>query len=114
MPATGCSSDGFGPQRRFEAIIAEENRQPVGYALFWPIYDTELGAPSLFLSDLMVSEAARGRGIARDLMAEVARRAIALSMPRLLWDVLESNGRARAFYRIRRGATMSFRQLRRG
>ena len=91
--------DGFGAQRRFEAIIAEQDRQPVGYALFWPIYDTELGAPSLFLSDLMVSEAARGRGIARDMMAEVARRAIALSMPRLLWEVLEGNVRARALYR---------------
>jgi GNAT superfamily N-acetyltransferase len=91
--------DGFGAIRRFEAIIAEQDRQPVGYALFWPIYDTELGAPSLFLSDLLVSETARGRGIARDLMAEVARRALAQSMPRLLWEVLEGNVRARALYR---------------
>jgi GNAT superfamily N-acetyltransferase len=91
--------DGFGCQPRFEAIIAEQDRQAVAYALYWPIYDSELGAPSLFLSDLMVVEAARGRGIARDLVAEVARRTRAHGIPRLVWEVLEGNSRARAFYR---------------
>lgn len=91
--------DGFGPIPRFEAIIAEQDGEPVGYALFWAIYDTELGAACLFLSDLMVVEKARGRGIARDLMVEVARRTIAGGMPRLLWEVLEGNTRARALYR---------------
>jgi ribosomal protein S18 acetylase RimI-like enzyme len=91
--------DGFATAPRFEAIIAERQGSPAGYALFWPIYDSELGAPSLFLSDLMVRESARGRGIARDLMAEIARRTIALGMPRLVWEVLEGNSRARAFYR---------------
>jgi GNAT superfamily N-acetyltransferase len=91
--------DGFGPAPRFEALIAERTNVPVGYALFWPIYDSELGAPSLFLSDLMVAEQARGAGIARDLMAEVARRTIERGMPRLVWEVLEANTRARAFYR---------------
>jgi len=47
----------------------------------------------------MVREPARGRGIARDLMADIARRTIAHGMPRLVWEVLESNSRARAFYR---------------
>jgi GNAT superfamily N-acetyltransferase len=91
--------DGFGSAPRFEAMVAEQDGNPVGYALFWTIYDTELGAPSLFLSDLMVVEQARGRGIARDLMAEVARRTLGKHMPRLSWEVLEGNTRARAFYR---------------
>ena len=91
--------DGFGAAPRFEAIIAEREGTPVGYALFWPIYDSELGAPALFLSDLMVSERARGRGIARDLMADIARRTMARGLPRLVWEVLEANTRARAFYR---------------
>jgi GNAT superfamily N-acetyltransferase len=91
--------DGFGPEPRFSALIAERAGTPVGYALFWPIYDTETGGPSLFLSDLMVREEARGRGIAKDLMAEVARRTIERGMERLVWEVLEGNSRARAFYR---------------
>ena len=37
--------DGFGAAPRFEAIIAERNGAAVGYALFWPIYDSERGAP---------------------------------------------------------------------
>jgi ribosomal protein S18 acetylase RimI-like enzyme len=91
--------DGFGAAPRFEAIIAERAGDPVGYALFWPIYDSELGSPALFLSDLMVRELARGRGIARDLMAEIARHTMALGIPRLVWEVLETNRPARAFYR---------------
>jgi ribosomal protein S18 acetylase RimI-like enzyme len=98
-PTARLSRDGFGAAPRFEAIIAERQAEPVGYALFWPIYDSEIGSPSLFLSDLMVSEQERGRGIARDLMAEIARRTMAAGIPRLVWEVLEANTRARAFYR---------------
>jgi len=47
----------------------------------------------------MVVEQARGRGIARDLMGEVARLTRGKGMPRLIWEVLEGNTRARAFYR---------------
>jgi ribosomal protein S18 acetylase RimI-like enzyme len=42
---------------------------------------------------------ARGRGIARDLITEIARHTMALGIPRLVWEVLETNRPARAFYR---------------
>jgi hypothetical protein len=32
-------------------------------------------------------------------MADIARRTMALGIPRLVWEVLEGNSRARAFYR---------------
>jgi GNAT superfamily N-acetyltransferase len=92
-------ADGFGPTPRFQAIIAEKNGAPVGYALFWPIYDSESGSQAQFLSDLMVVEGARGGGIARDLMGDVARQALAAGFPQMLWEVLEGNTQARAFYR---------------
>jgi GNAT superfamily N-acetyltransferase len=91
--------DGFGPAPRFQAVIAEKNGHPVGYALFWPIYDSDAGGQAQFLSDLMVVEGARGAGIARDLMREVARQAQVAGFPQMLWEVLEGNTRARSFYR---------------
>jgi GNAT superfamily N-acetyltransferase len=98
--ATGqILADGFGPVPRFQAIIAERNGAAMGYALFWPIYDSEAGSQDLFLSDLMVVEAARGGGIARDLMRAVARQALAGGFAQIVWEVLEGNTRARDFYR---------------
>jgi GNAT superfamily N-acetyltransferase len=91
--------DGFGPSPRFQSIIAERQGIAVGYALFWPIYDSEAGGTALFLSDLMVVERARGGGIARDLMAAAARQAQAAGFVQMIWEVLEGNIRAREFYR---------------
>lgn len=92
-------ADGFGAAPRFQTLIAERGGVPQGYALFWPIYETETGRPILFLSDLMVAQEARGGGIARDLMGEAARLALAGGFAAMLWEVLEGNGRARDFYR---------------
>ena len=92
-------ADGFGPSPRFQTIIAERGGGVVGYALFWPIYESEQGHQALFLSDLMVVERARGAGIARDLIGEVARHALAAGWPQMTWEVLEGNTRARDFYR---------------
>ncbi len=92
-------ADGFSPAPRFQALIAGRDDIAVGYALFWPIYDSEQGHPSLFLSDMMVVEEARGSGIGRDLMAAVAARAVAAGYSQMVWEVLEENHRARAFYR---------------
>jgi GNAT superfamily N-acetyltransferase len=92
-------ADGFGPDPRFQAIMAERNGEVQGYALFWPIYETDVGGQALFLSDLLVAEKARGAGIARDLMAALARAALAAGYSAMIWEVLEGNARARAFYR---------------
>lgn len=91
-------ADGFGPIPRFQAIIAERGGGAVGYALFWPVYESEEGHQALFLSDLMVVEEARGLGIARALMGALARSALGAGQPEMIWEVLESNARARAFY----------------
>jgi GNAT superfamily N-acetyltransferase len=93
------AADGFGPVPRFRALIAESGSEVAGFALFWPVYDTETGGPLMFLSDLLVEEAWRGRGVALDLMGAAAREAQALGHRGMIWEVLSSNGRARAFYR---------------
>src|SRR5262249_49392966 len=63
---------GFGPERHFEALLAFLDGAPAGFALFHPRFSTWLGRPGMYLEDLFVSEAARGRGVGRRLMARLA------------------------------------------
>jgi GNAT superfamily N-acetyltransferase len=88
---------GFGPDRRFEILLAELAGRPVGMALFYPIFSTWDALPGLFLNDLYVAEAGRGRGIGRRLMAEMAALALARGCGRLEWQVLHHAG-AITFY----------------
>jgi len=92
------AADGFGAAPRFSAVIAEVEQEAVGHAFFWPIYDTDTGGPLMFLSDLLVEEKYRGQGVAEDLMAAVANRAVAAGHLGMAWEVMHSNQRARAFY----------------
>jgi ribosomal protein S18 acetylase RimI-like enzyme len=92
-------ADGFGGDPAFTALIAERGGAAVGYALFWPTYDTEAACRGGWLSDLYVAPEARGHGVARRLLAEVARRTAARDGRYLVWLVHESNHGARAFYR---------------
>jgi GNAT superfamily N-acetyltransferase len=88
---------GFGPDRRFETLIAERAGRPVGMALFYPIFSTWDALPGLFLNDLYVADEGRGHGIGRRLMAELSRLALARGCGRLEWHVLQHAG-AITFY----------------
>ena len=79
-------------------VIAERAGEPVGYALFWPTYDTETAGRGGWLSDLYVAPEARGSGVAMRLMADIAGRTAAAGGSYLVWLVHESNRAARAFY----------------
>ena len=64
--------DGFAAEPTFRGLIAEWQRQAIGYALFFGFYSSWKG-PGIFLEDLFVREAFRGRGIGTALLREVAR-----------------------------------------
>jgi len=89
--------EGFGAQPHFEAVLAEQNGQAVGFALFFHNFSTFMGRPGLYVEDLYISESARGSGLGRKLMAYLARLALARGCPRLELSVLHWNP-ARAFY----------------
>src|SRR5450432_2762087 len=55
--------DGFGPDRKFRAVIAAWDGHPAGYAVFFEIYSTWHGRPALFLEDILVREQFRGKKI---------------------------------------------------
>ena len=89
--------DGFGPERRFECLLVEIDGRAAGFALFFHDYSTWEGRAGLYVEDLYISEWARGTGVGRRLLAEVAALARARDCPRLDLSVLHWNP-ARAFY----------------
>src|SRR6266478_2543989 len=90
--------DGFGPNPRFRALIAEWEGQPAGYALFFNYYSTWAG-PGLFLEDLFVREQFRKRGIGKALLASVARTALRENCYGVHWEVLDWNEKAIELYK---------------
>ncbi len=90
--------DGFGPQPRFRALIAEWDGQPVGYAFFFGFYSTWEGRPGLFLEDLFVRPQFRGKGIGKSLLAAVARIGQEENSYGIRWEVLDWNAPAVEFY----------------
>lgn len=83
----------------FECLLAEENGEPVGMALFFTSFSTWRGRPGLYLEDLFVPERFRGRGIGAALLRELARLTVERGGARLEWAVLDWNEPALAFYR---------------
>ena len=90
--------DGFGAEPKFRGLIAEWEKQAIGYALFFGFYSSWKG-PGIFLEDLFVREAFRGRGIGRALLREVARIARREGCYRIRWEVLGWNEPAIQFYK---------------
>ena len=102
--------DGFGPTPRFHCLIAElsstNNQQPAtnnlptpaGFALYFHNYSTWRGNAGIFLEDLFVRPAFRGRGIGKALIAAVAAIAVAEGCSRFEWAVLDWNTPAIDFY----------------
>jgi ribosomal protein S18 acetylase RimI-like enzyme len=80
-----------------EAIVAEENGEVLGFALYYTCYSTWKGR-SLYLEDFYVSEEQRKRGIGQLLFDEVVRIAKERKMARMDWQVLEWNQLAINFY----------------
>jgi GNAT superfamily N-acetyltransferase len=89
----------FGARPAAEVLIAELAGAPVGFALFFPSYSTFLAKPGLYLEDLFVRPAARGKGVGRALMSALARIAVARDYGRFEWSVLDWNEPALRFYR---------------
>jgi len=89
----------FGERRYAEVILAEHDRDVVGFALFFHNFSTFLGKPGVYLEDLFVRREHRGAGHGRALLAHLAGIAVARDCGRLEWSVLDWNEPSIAFYR---------------
>jgi GNAT superfamily N-acetyltransferase len=89
----------FGEPRFAHAIIAQWDRQPAGFALYFFNYSTFLCRPGLYLEDLFVRPVFRKRAIGHALLIALEQRARELGCGRLEWAVLNWNQSAIDFYR---------------
>ena len=88
----------FGARPQAEVLIALADGMPAGFALFFPNYSTFLAKPGIYLEDLFVKPAFRGRGIGKALLAHLAKLAVERHCGRLEWSVLDWNQDAIRFY----------------
>jgi GNAT superfamily N-acetyltransferase len=95
----------FGPRPVAECDVAECGHEVVAFALYFTNFSTFLAQPGLYLEDLYVRPAHRGRGIARALLERLAATARERGCGRFEWSVLDWNANAIGFYR-RLGATV--------
>jgi GNAT superfamily N-acetyltransferase len=88
----------FGPRPYAEVLIGEVEGEPQGFALFFHNFSTFEGRPGIYLEDLFVRPEARGAGLGKALLAELARLALKRDCARLEWWVLDWNEPAIGFY----------------
>ena len=89
--------DGFGKDPQFAALIAEIAGKPVGFALYTFNYSVWTGARGIFIEDIWVVPEQRRGGVARALMAGLAKECAAKGFKRIDLNVLDWNP-ARGFY----------------
>lgn len=79
-------------------VLAFEDDDPAGIALCIEGFSTFSCRPLLNIHDLAVNSRYRGRGIGRQLIAQVERIAQAMGCCKITLEVLEGNAPARALY----------------
>lgn len=90
--------DFFGDNPRVFCVLAEWDGQPAGFAVWYYIHATFRGRHGIYVEDLFVDTAFRGKGIGKALLAHLAARCAAEDLPILQWVVLTDNEPAIGFY----------------
>ena len=89
----------FGKEPRLFCDIAEWNGEAAGFAVWFLNFSTFRGRHGIYLEDLFVRPAFRGRGLGKALMAQLARRCVEQGLVRFEWSVLDWNAPSIAFYK---------------
>lgn len=85
-------------EKKAEVIFAVEDGKEVGFALFFHNFSTFLGRAGLYLEDLFVKPAYRGKGYGKALLHELAKIAKERGCGRLEWSCLDWNRPSIDFY----------------
>ena len=89
----------FGADPVASAHVAVVDGEVVGFALWYVTFSTWKGLPGLWLEDLFVRPSARGLGLGRALLQELAAICVDRGWARFEWWVLDWNVDAQGFYR---------------
>jgi GNAT superfamily N-acetyltransferase len=88
---------GDDPAAHVRIVMAED--RPIGYLTYFFTFASTMGRRGLWLDDIFIDPAFRGRGIGRALMAWLADLAVRRNCARFEWMVLDWNAPAIGFYR---------------
>jgi GNAT superfamily N-acetyltransferase len=91
-------NDAFGTNKIFDFIVAENQNDIIGAAVFFNKYSTWKGK-CVYLDDIIVNEKYRKKGIGTLLMNAVIDEAKKRKAKRLEWQVLDWNEPAINFYK---------------
>ena len=86
-------------KKKAEVIFVCEDEQEVGFALFFHNFSTFLGRAGIYLEDLFVLPAYRGKGYGKALLRELSRICLERGCGRLEWACLDWNKPSIDFYR---------------
>jgi GNAT superfamily N-acetyltransferase len=96
--AAAIARDFFGPDRLACCDLAFAGDEAVGIATYYWTYGSFAAARGLFVEDIFVRPAFRGRGFGKALFCNLAHRADAMGASKLEWLVLDWNETAMEFY----------------
>ncbi len=85
-------------KQKAEVIFACENGKEVGYALFFHNFSTFLGRAGIYLEDLFIEPAYRGKGYGKATLKKLAEIAVSRGCGRLEWSCLDWNRPSIEFY----------------
>ncbi len=89
--------DGFGPQPSYAFFVAEADGLIVGLSLYYYRYSTWKGK-RLYLEDIIVTEACRGKGVGKALFDRTMEQVIRDGCTGMMWQVLDWNEPSIKFY----------------
>ena len=89
----------FGANPRLFCDIAAWDGEPAGFAVWFVNFSTFSGRHGIYLEDLFVRPALRGKGIGKALLTHLAKHCIANGWSRLQWAVLDWNTPSIEFYK---------------
>jgi GNAT superfamily N-acetyltransferase len=89
----------FGDSPQLYCEIAEWAGEPAGFAIWFHNFSTFSGRPGIYLEDLFVRPAQRGKGIGKALLVHLAKECVENGWTRLQWSVLDWNTPAIEFYK---------------
>jgi GNAT superfamily N-acetyltransferase len=88
----------FGERPVVECLVSQVGDDVVAFALFFTNFSTFLGRTGLYLEDLYVQPAHRGKGLGRALLERLGALAVERGCGRFEWSVLDWNETAIRFY----------------
>ena len=94
-------------KKNAEVIFALEDGVEVGFALFFHNFSTFLGRAGLYLEDLYVLPAYRGRGYGKAILQKLAAIAVERGCGRMEWWCLDWNQPSIDFYKSLGAESMS-------